>query len=318
MALATDAIDLCTLTVERCGASGPRSIHAETLGERDSSRLACVGIHGGPNFTAASMRLGLDALAASRPVVLFDLPGCGRSSRHRGSGYPLADYADDVIAVIDATGGGRVVLVAHAWGAILAVETALRAPSRIAALVLVNPLRILNEHGQDEAAQRRRIDAVDPTLIPRFRALADVVSRARGGDLDAWDDPALVGWSREMFATQFARTAPHAWRDAMQGAQMGMESYAAHKGAALDDEGSHWGRFDLRARARHLVQPVFVIASDDDANYVAPPERHARPLAASIASAELEVLDGVGHFLFAEATETFVERVSSWIARRIE
>ncbi len=294
-----------------------RSIWVETLVGVDRPACAVLGLHGGPGFTSASLRHGLGALAIHSQVLLVDLPGCGRSSRHPGSGYPIADYVDDVCAIVDDRPESRIVLLAHAWAAILAVEVARRPGSRIEAVILVNPLRILNEHGQDEAAQHRRVDAVDPSLVERFGALRDVIARARAGDTDAWNAPALTDWSKAMFATQFADKVPGPFSAAMRDAALGMESYDAYKGTALANDNSPWGRFDLRTRARNLVQPVLIVATDDDANYVAPPDRHALPLADSIGDAELRIVPGLGHFPFAEAPESFAGIVAPWIDARV-
>ena len=61
---------------------------------------------------------------------------------HGGSGAPPGPYsraalASDVIAVLDAEGIDRTILVGHSMGGIVAMQAALEFPERIAGLVLI-------------------------------------------------------------------------------------------------------------------------------------------------------------------------------------
>ncbi|NEX61613.1 alpha/beta fold hydrolase [Noviherbaspirillum galbum] len=68
-------------------------------------------------------------------VLAVDLPGHGRSE-----GEPLATVegmADWLLALLDAAGVQRAFLVGHSMGSLVALETAGRAPQRVAALCMV-------------------------------------------------------------------------------------------------------------------------------------------------------------------------------------
>lgn len=72
---------------------------------------------------------------ARRAVYALDLPGHGRSS---GAGrQQIEEYAADVVGFLDALAVERAVLVGHSMGGAVAQVTALTAPQRVAALVLV-------------------------------------------------------------------------------------------------------------------------------------------------------------------------------------
>jgi len=76
-------------------------------------------------------------------VLALDLPGHGRSA-----GEPPAsveDAADSVLALMDAAGLEKAVLIGHSLGSLIALEAAARAPGRIRQLVLVGtafPMRV--------------------------------------------------------------------------------------------------------------------------------------------------------------------------------
>lgn len=77
------------------------------------------------------------ALAHDLHVLLYDLRGHGRSSR-AGSGYDTATMGTDLSGLLELMGWtGRVSLVGHSYGALVALHWALRHPERVDRLALV-------------------------------------------------------------------------------------------------------------------------------------------------------------------------------------
>ena len=74
------------------------------------------------------------AIAEGRSFVRFDYGGCGKSEG-RFEDQTLADWRDDVVAMIDMAPGEKVVLVGSSMGGWLMLLVALARPDRIAALV---------------------------------------------------------------------------------------------------------------------------------------------------------------------------------------
>ena len=295
--------------------------------ERDGRRVAVwtdaaatvhaplVALHGGPGFTHAYLTAAF-AAEFGRPSVYFDWPGCGDSSRHPGSGYPLADYIADLEAVRTAVRAERMVLAAHAWGAIPAIEYAIAHPGRCAGLVLVNPLRVLTGAGQDHEALLRRVAAVDPAVTRDFMTeVAPLIERALGGDASAWARIDASPWWARMWKTQFMRPPPATWSNAVAQPGWGLESYYAHKGQAMAVPDGPLASYDLAQRAAGLACPTLIIASDSDANYVSPLRAHAAPLHAVMAGSTLEVLPDTGHFPFVECPQAYRSLVAGFLPR---
>jgi pimeloyl-ACP methyl ester carboxylesterase len=86
---------------------------------------------------APRLRAGLPG----RRVVAVDTRDGGRSD-HPATGYRLADFMDDVVAIADQLGAGRVSLVGHSRGGWLAASTAAVYPGRVERIVLVDPAPI--------------------------------------------------------------------------------------------------------------------------------------------------------------------------------
>jgi pimeloyl-ACP methyl ester carboxylesterase/predicted glycosyltransferase len=79
-------------------------------------------------------------LARHYRVVTFDGRGCGRSDRPRGAAaYTNREYADDTVAVLDATGTERCVLVGLSRAAEWAVRVAAAHPQRVAGIFAIGP-----------------------------------------------------------------------------------------------------------------------------------------------------------------------------------
>jgi pimeloyl-ACP methyl ester carboxylesterase len=68
-------------------------------------------------------------------LVVMDRRGCGLSDP-RNEALSLADEVGDVLAVLDAAGSERAVLMGYTTGGPLAITTAARAPERVQAMVL--------------------------------------------------------------------------------------------------------------------------------------------------------------------------------------
>ncbi len=128
-------------------------------------------LHGGPGYGAFSFRdLMGDELEAYR-MVYADQRGGGRS--YAGGPFDLDDLADDVETMLRATRLERATLLAHGFGALVAVRAALRHEARVERLVLVNPwfsMPLLARTLQRGAAH---LAGVPDEALPSEEALAD-------------------------------------------------------------------------------------------------------------------------------------------------
>jgi 3-oxoadipate enol-lactonase len=78
----------------------------------------------------------LRGLERRHRLITLDNRG-GGASRHADAPFSIADLAGDVVAVLDAAGVDRAVVLGLSMGGMIAQELALQAPERVAALVLV-------------------------------------------------------------------------------------------------------------------------------------------------------------------------------------
>ncbi|MDZ7800373.1 MAG: alpha/beta hydrolase [Trueperaceae bacterium] len=144
-------------------------------------------LHGGPGYGSFSFRdLMGDELEDFR-MLYADQRGGGRS--YAGGPFGLDDLADDAATLLRATRLERATLLAHGFGALVAIRAAVRHQDRIERLVLVNPwfsMPLLARTLQRRAASMAGRAA---EALPGEEALADP---------DALDPDQLVETAYEM------------------------------------------------------------------------------------------------------------------------
>lgn len=147
------------------------------------------------------------ALAAAGYTVLRPQPrGMGRSEGPL-DGMTLADLADDVAAAIGQLGGGRAVVLGHAFGHFVARVADLRHPARVRGVVLLGAAARTFPPGLTEALDT----AADPAQpqAERLRALR-LAMFAPGNDPTPW----LDGWHphlRPYYRAASAHPPKSAW-----------------------------------------------------------------------------------------------------------
>jgi pimeloyl-ACP methyl ester carboxylesterase len=116
-----------------------RIAYRVTPASRPAGRPPVVLLHGlASNLTRWSEFVEHTRLADRHDIVRVDLRGHGESET-RGA-IRLEIWCDDLLALLDAEGAARAVLVGHSLGAQVALACAARAPQRVAALVLIDPV----------------------------------------------------------------------------------------------------------------------------------------------------------------------------------
>lgn len=159
------------LYVERVGPPGARTIYY---------------LHGGPGYNSYSFRELVGDDLTDYDVIYADQRGGGRS--YGAASVSVTTLAEDVVAVLETLEVGRATLLAHGFGAAIAVRTAALKPGLIERVVLVNPwlsMPLLAQALNDEA---RNLSSGG--RMPR--AVADDGPYVADGDAPSDDPQALV------------------------------------------------------------------------------------------------------------------------------
>jgi 2-succinyl-6-hydroxy-2,4-cyclohexadiene-1-carboxylate synthase len=240
---------------------------------------AILALHGFTGTARTWARLA-DDLGDERRVIAPDLLGHGRSSAPRDPGrYALEHQADDLAALLAATGALPADVVGYSMGARLALVLALRHPDAVSALLLESPSAGIAD--ERERARRRAADEAWATLLDHDGLAAFV---------DAWE-------AQRLFASQAA--LPEAARAALRAERLAHDP----RGLAGSLRGAGQGVMaPLGDRLPAIACPALVIAGALDPAGLA----RARVVAADLPGAHLEIVRDAGHAPHLEQPEAFL------------
>jgi pimeloyl-ACP methyl ester carboxylesterase len=227
----------------------------------------------------------VDRLAPAARCVSYDRRGYGRTTYDVEPGWSTVG---DAIAVLDAVGIERAVVIGASMGGRTAIDVTLAHPDRVAALVLIG------------AAVR---GAPEPDLDAPTQALDQALDAAdEAGDLD------MVN-----------RLEAHVWLDGPgqpEGRVGGSarELFLEMNGAALaaPDPGEEADLPDAWPRLAEIAAPTLVLVGEHDLRHV---RGNARHLAATLPSARLVDLPGVAHLPHLEADEMTLDEIERFVRR---
>ncbi|AKT43328.1 alpha/beta fold hydrolase [Chondromyces crocatus] len=192
-------------------------------------------------------------------LVIPDLRGAGQSEKPE-SGYTLAAYAADVLAVADAVGARSFVLVGHSMGGQLAQWIASSAPRRVRGAMLLCP-----------------VPASGMALPEEAKALF----RNSGGNRQAQET--ILGMAcKDLSASARERL---------------LDVAGAIPASCIEETFDAWTGGGFAERLGAIRTPTLVVATDDP---FLPPDFLRNEIVAHIRNAELSYLPGAGHYVQVE------------------
>jgi pimeloyl-ACP methyl ester carboxylesterase len=221
-------------------------------------------------------------------VVAPDNRGHGHSSKPTAeSDYSFDTFADDVLALADALGWDRFVLLGHSMGGMVAQVVALRAPRRLAGLVLMD-----THHGPLDVAPEIVAAGIDMARTNGTEAIADMMAMAtEPGPLDT-----------EAYRRVCAERPGHFER----GIETTRMSSSAMFAAMLENMAGATSRLPALAS---LEVPTLVMVGDQDEPFIDASQK----LAATIPGARYELIADAGHSPQFEAPESWLSVMTSFL-----
>lgn len=265
------------------------SLYVRTIGRGPSVLV----LHGGPDFDTSYLLPEMDALSDGYRLIYYDQRGRGKSAEKvHAEDITLATELADLDAVRQHSGLESVVVLGHSWGAVLALEYALRHPNRVSRLILLNP-------APASASDRQMLVT---SYLEQLGPDMERQNQIRNGKAYKEGDPdAVAARYRIHFEHAFARTADY------EKVMLRMDSAFHRQGKAgilkartAEDKlyRDTWERagYDLMPRLRGLRIPTMVIVSDRD--FI--PSAIGEHIAQAIPGAKLVTLEDCGHFSYLE------------------
>ena len=269
--------------------AGPASLYARDIGRGQP----IVVLHGGPDFDHAYLLPDLDRLANEFRLIYYDQRGRGRSADGvRPEDVTMASDIDDVDLVRRHFQLTSTTLLGHSWGAVLALEYALRHPDRVSHLILMNPAPA---SAADVAVLRKAYLAQLGADMDRQR---EIVS---GAAYEDGDPEAVIARYRIHFKHALKRSDDYEKLMArMREAFFSQGKAGIVKARAVEDRlmADTWNvaSYDLMPRLSALRIPTVVIWGDHD--FI--PAEISTHIARAIPDARMVTLKDCGHFTYLE------------------
>ena len=270
-----------------------------------------VVVHGGPGASHDYLVPHLYRLASRYRLVFVDERGSGRSPRLEDPAqYTVEKMADDVEAVRAALQLGKIALLGHSYGGVVAQAYAFKYQANLSHLILGSTFASTREFNQ---------------VLARIKQSMPTEKRAR---LEALEKAGLFGkgeiWEHGRYPEEYAKLA---WGDGYFPAL-----YGAHPDANYDPVlsntsyswelyramwGSH-GEFVVDGnlkevewldRLRDITVPTLILVGDHDQ---ADPAM-SREMNARIAGSKLVVLPSSGHMTFVDQPDLFDRAITDFV-----
>jgi pimeloyl-ACP methyl ester carboxylesterase len=200
-----------------------------------------------------------------------DLTGFGRSGKGGHLEYSLASLAGHLEQLLDHLEIPAITLVGHEWGALVGLTLALRGPTRVERIVLVNPLPLDQRAGSPGSRRFWRMGAVGELAM---------------GATTKW----LLGRELRKASTIPDETWPNArvdqlWEQFDQGTQRAiLRLHRATDETALSD---------IRSRLTAISQPALILWGDQDPWF---PAATAEDYASALPGTTVEHFKDAGHW----------------------
>ena len=220
-------------------------------------------------------------LSARYTVLRFDSRGHGKSGVPPGP-YTLEQMADDVIALLDALGVARTHFVGLSMGGMIGQHLALKAPQRVASLVLADTTSRL-----------------PPEVLPLWQERIRIVSEQ---GMEAMVEPTLQRWFTELFRESHPQVM------ARIGALIRATPAAGFIGCCHAVP-----QIDVNAHLRGLKLPTLILVGDQDGGT---PPSMAQEMHAAIAGSEFEVIAGASHLSNIEQADRFNALLLDFLGRQ--
>jgi proline iminopeptidase len=279
--------------------TGGAIIYYVTIGKGQPLML----LHGGPGSTHEYFLPYLLPLAKTRQLVLIDQRGSGRSQRFDDdhTQYNLSAMAKDVEAVRVALNLGKMDLLGHSFGGILAQAVAINHPAGIRRLILAST-------GSSAARVNADFKMIKDSLDKGLRARIDALEQRGIIGPDGAQLPEYRRLADEAEARYSYFVRPPAWDSA--GSPLGWDVLNQVWGAKSDFhiDGSLAG-FDFTPALRKLKMPALIIYGDHDMLTDATPQQSHEALAGSV----LVKIPRAAHMTMVDQNTAFIDAVARFL-----
>jgi len=281
-------------------------IYTKTIGRGDP----LVIVHGGPGASHDYLLPYLLPLARHNRLVFIDERGSGRSEKlEDAKQYTVENMADDLESVRQALGLGRINLLGHSYGGVLAQAYALKYEANLSHLVLCSTFS--STKAVNEVFVRMKA-TMAPALRRRIDSLEAVGLYGHGKDYERnryTSDYMIAAWGEGYFPYTY-RNHPDANFDPVMNGVMSWDLYremwGSHGEFVID---GNLASVEYDQRLESLKVPTLITVGDHD--QCAP--SLAEEIHTHIPGSKLVTIPDSGHMTFVDQPAFFLGAIESFL-----
>ncbi len=269
-------------------------------------------LHGGPGASHDYFLPYLLPLARHNRVVFVDERGSGRSGRLEDpKGYTVDNMVEDTEAVRVALGLGKISLLGHSYGGVLAQAYALKYQQNLSHLVLASTFsstKAINEvfvHMKEKMA---------PELRERINKMEAAGLYGHGKDYEKsryTQEYMIAAWGEGYFPYLYQRRPDPSYDPTSTGNMpwdLYREMWGSHGEYVID---GNLVSAEYTERLPNIQVPTLVICgAHDESDPSLSETMHAK-----IAGSKLVILPASGHMTFVDQTEMFLQAVGDFVKK---
>ena len=272
-----------------------------------------VVVHGGPGASHDYFLPYLIPLARHNRVVFLDERGSGKSTKLEDpKGYTVEAMAEDVETVRKALGLGRINLLGHSYGGVVAQAYALKYQQNLAHLVLSSTFSSTRELNEDLKRMKDALPAEARERVDKLEA-AGLFGQGKPWEHGRYpDDYMRAAWGDGYFAYLYGAHPDPAYEPVSPAAtswDLYREMWGSHGEFVVD---GNLVSVEYNDRLGTLKVPTLVTVGEHD--QVDPV--HAKALAGRIQGAKLVVLPNSGHMVFVDQPGLYLKAVDEFLHGR--
>ena len=261
-------------------------------GDRMREQPVAFLVHGGPGGDHTGFKPAFSPLSQKMQLVYFDHRGQGRSARGPKETYTLDNNVEDMEALRQHLGLGKIVVIGTSYGGMVSLTYASRYPenvSHLIAIVTVADSRFLERAKQNLEARG----------TPEQKAIAQRV----------WDGNfETEAQLREYF--QVTRSLYSVTTDPNQPPPKSWDRAILSIDAINVAFGGFLRSYDIRDQLPKITAPTLVIAGRHD--WICPPE-FSEEIARAIPNADLRIFEHSGHSIRTDEPEAMLDAIAGFI-----
>lgn len=256
-----------------------------------------IVVHGGPSLNHSYFFPHLNSLAKKHRVIFYDQRACGNSSGDLDSTQMnLHLFVEDIEAIRESLNLGKISILAHSWGGLVAMKYAVKYSKNISSLILSNSVSPKFGEFEKETNQRLKLRTSKEDSLLR----SDIIKSAefKSGDLQSYT---------KLFKLSFKPSFYYG--SSLNKMQLTLPPDFLSKRKVLFYMSKELSGYDFYHDLQTITCKTLIIHGDYDGMPLELSEKIQR----SIANSKLVVIKKAGHFPFIDRHKNYTDVVNRFI-----